>query len=90
MQYKRTEKEIEYCAYLAEVIKELRNEKGVSLNKLALDSLMTPSTLCRIENNLNTAQIVNLAKIAQGLEVPLSSVIKKLEDKLPSNFFIDD
>jgi transcriptional regulator with XRE-family HTH domain len=50
MQYKRTQKEIEYCKYLSEVIKELRIKKGKSLNRLALDSLMTPSTLCRIEN----------------------------------------
>ncbi len=90
MQYKRTQKEIEYCKYLSEVIKELRIKKGKSLNRLALDSLMTPSTLCRIENNLNTAQITNLAKIAAGLDFPLSKIIAKLEKKLPKDFFIDD
>lgn len=86
MQHKRTKKEIEYCKYISLAIKNLRNNKTKSLNKLAFDSFLAPSTFCRIENNQNTPQITTLAQIAYGLEIPLSELILEIEKLLPKTF----
>ncbi len=90
MQHKRTKKEIEYCKYLGMAIKSLRKDKKKSLNSLAFDSLLAPSTFCRIENNQNTPQIMTIAQIAYGLKIPLSELIIEMEKLLPSNFNLAD
>jgi transcriptional regulator with XRE-family HTH domain len=87
MQHKRTKEEIEYCAFLGKVIKRLRKNKGKSLNCLAFDSFLAPSTFCRIENNQNTPQITTVAQIAYGLEIPLSELIAETEKELPKDFY---
>ena len=86
MQQKRNKKEIEYCEYLSKTIKNLRNKKSKSLNRLAFDSFLSPSTFCRIEKNQNTPQIKKIAQIASGLEIPLSELIMELEKSLPKDF----
>lgn len=86
MQQKRTKKEIEYCSYMAKTIKELRFERKKSLNSLAFDSSLSPSTFCRIENNQNTPQITTLAQIASGMGIPLSKLILEMEKIMPRDF----
>lgn len=90
MQHKRTKKESEYCKYLSDTIKNLRKQRRKSLNSLAFDSFLSPSTFCRIENNQNTPQITKIAQIAQGLEIPLSELIIEMEKTLPKNFNFSD
>lgn len=90
MQHKRTQKEKEYCKYLAQTITKLRKDKGKSLNGLAFDSLLAPSTFCRIENNQNTPQITTMAQIAYGLGIQLSELIATMEENLPKDFIWSD
>ena len=87
MQQKRTKKEIEYCGYLSKTIKKLREKSGKSLNSLAFDCLLSPSTFCRIENNQNTPQITTISQIAQGLGISLSKLISEMEKEIPKDFY---
>jgi transcriptional regulator with XRE-family HTH domain len=86
MQQKRSQKEIEYCQCLAETIMNLRKKSKKSLNGSAFDSLLSPSTLCRIEKNQNTPQITTIAQIANGLGISLSELISETEKNLPKGF----
>lgn len=90
MQQKRTKKEIEYCNCLSKTIKKLREKSGKSLNSLAFDCLLSPSTFCRIENNQNTPQITTIAQIANGLGLSLSELIAEMEKGLPKDFYFSE
>lgn len=90
MQHKRTKKEIEYGKYLSKAIKKLRKAKGKSSNCLAFDSWLASSTLCRIENNQNNSQLITIAQIAHGLEIPLSELIFEMEKLMPKDFILID
>ena len=53
-------------------IKKIRGIKGLTLKQLGLKTGISPGMLSRLENNQSSPPIATLAKIAQGLEVPIS------------------
>ncbi|OPY86031.1 MAG: DNA-binding transcriptional repressor PuuR [Smithella sp. PtaU1.Bin162] len=57
---------------IADGIKKIRGIKGLTLKQLGLKTGISPGMLSRLENNQSSPPIATLAKIAQGLEVPIS------------------
>jgi transcriptional regulator with XRE-family HTH domain len=57
---------------IAERIRGIRKEKGLTLEQLGKRVGISRGMLSRLENNQSSPPIATLAKIAQGLEVPIS------------------
>ncbi len=87
MQYKN-EKTLQLIKELGNIIKEERQAIGKSQTMLAYEYELDSGNLCRIENGKIEAKISMLWRISESLEIPLSSLIKKLEEKLGKDFFI--
>jgi transcriptional regulator with XRE-family HTH domain len=60
-------------------IKELRSNIGLSQKKFALKIGMDRTYYSSVENGKRNISIVNLKKIADGLEVSLSELFKGIE-----------
>lgn len=91
MQYK-DEKSLLLSKTIGEVVKELREEKlKVSINKVAHEYGLDVGNTSRIENGLIEAKVITLWKISEALDIPLSELIKKIEQKMPKDFhFFED
>lgn len=59
-------------------IKELRNKTGLSQEKFALKIGMDRTYFASVENGRRNISIVNIKKIADGLNVSLSELFKNL------------
>jgi transcriptional regulator with XRE-family HTH domain len=57
---------------IADEMKKIRKSKGLTLKQLGQKINISPGMLSRLENNQSSPPIATLAKIAQGLEVPIS------------------
>lgn len=57
---------------IADRIREVRKSKGLTLEQLGKKIGISRGMLSRLENNQSSPPIATLAKIAQGLEVPIS------------------
>ena len=63
---------------LGQRIKELRNNKGISQEKFALSIGMDRTYFASVEAGKRNISIVNIEKIASGLEVSLSELFQGL------------
>jgi transcriptional regulator with XRE-family HTH domain len=57
---------------IADGMRNIRKSKGLTLKQLGKKIGISPGMLSRLENNQSSPPIATLAKIAQGLEVPIS------------------
>lgn len=57
-------------------IKQERERRGVSSETLAYESGISKSNLSEIERGLRDVRISTLGKIAEGLEIPISKLLK--------------
>ena len=57
-------------------IKQIRLSKGISQEKIALSIEMDRTYYASVENGKRNISIVNIEKIAKGLEVPLEELFK--------------
>ncbi len=90
MQYKN-EKTLHLVNTLGKIIRNARFKKDtISLNTFAYEYDLNPGNLSRIENGQIEAKITMLWRIAEALEMPLSEIIKQLENELGKDFFIAD
>jgi len=90
MQYK-DEKILEIIKALGEIIREIRRGKREeSLNLFAYSYDLNPSNLSRIENGQIEPKVTTLWKIAEALDIPLSELIRNLENKLGDGFSLID
>lgn len=74
---KRKDKKI--LKSLGKCLKELREEKDISLNTFACESGMTSATISRVENGLVNTRFTTLIQYARALEIPLEEILVKLE-----------
>ena len=81
---------MQYHELLAKFIKELREEKGTSLNSFSYLNGIEPSTMSRIENAKLEIKVSMLLKIAKGFELKPSELLKIFEDKLTEDFIFTD
>lgn len=90
MQYKN-EKSLQIIKTLGQIIKDFRVEKlNKSLNTFSYEYELTPGNVSRIENGQIEPKIVMLWRIAEALGIPLSDIIKHLEDELGEDFSLSD
>lgn len=59
-------------------IKELRNQKGLSQEKFALDIGMDRTYFASVEAGKRNIAIINIKKIADGLDVTLSELFENI------------
>ena len=87
MQYKN-EKTLQLIKELGKLIKAERQSIKKSQTMLAYEYELDSGNLCRIENGKIEPKISMLWRISESLGIPLSTVIKKLEEKLGKDFCI--
>lgn len=89
MQHK-SDKNIYLANKIAELVRELRLNKGYSGRKLAYEYGISRSNLNKIENGVIECKIGTLLKICEALGINFSDFAKLLEEKLGKDFtFID-
>ena len=64
---------------LGKFIKEKRQQRGLSLNRFAMEAEIDPAILCRIENLRQGIKLDVLEKIAFALEIKLSKFLAEYE-----------
>jgi DNA-binding XRE family transcriptional regulator len=64
---------------LAAVLKELREDRGMTQEDLAFNAGLTVSTMSRIERGLNDPGWTTVARLAKALGVSLEEITDKLE-----------
>jgi transcriptional regulator with XRE-family HTH domain len=64
---------------LAALLKRLREERGISQERLASDANITSSALSRIERGLNNPRWTTLKRIANALEISLVDLARGME-----------
>lgn len=85
------DREKAYCKYVGRALRNIRKERsGKSGLMFAYENDIQKSTLWRIENGENEAQLVTLKKIAEGFGLTLSELFECIEEKLPEDFRIFD
>ncbi len=56
-------------------IRQLREERGLSVERLAARAGLTRSTIDRVETGAASPRLVTLTAIADALEVPLAQLV---------------
>lgn len=80
------QKEQKIFQKLGEIVKNLREKKQISLNIFSFENDIQKSLVSRIENGKNEPRLISLWKIAEGLNIKLSALIKILEQELGEDF----
>ncbi len=75
---------------LGEIIKSYRLNTNKSISLLTAEVGMTKSLLADTEKGIKDPQFSTLWRLAQGLDIPLSDIVKKLEAELDSDFSLID
>lgn len=77
----KTSEEKEYLKMIGSAIRKLRQkETGKSVCIFAYENDIPRSTLSRIEIGQNEAQLLTLKKIADGFNLKLSELFRKIEE----------
>ena len=61
-------------------VRQLRNQKGLSQEKFALKINMDRSYFASVESGRRNISIENIRKIAEGLEISLSSLFSAVDN----------
>ena len=64
---------------LGKFIKEKRQQRGLSLNRFAMEAEIDPAILCRIENLRQGIKLDVLEKITFALDMKLSKFLAEYE-----------
>jgi transcriptional regulator with XRE-family HTH domain len=67
-------------AVLAELIKQLREDREITQEELAFEAGITASALSRIERGINNPGWMTVRRIAQALDVTLVQLARKIEE----------
>ncbi len=65
---------------LAGLLKQLREDRGITQEQLAFDAGITASALSRIERGLNSPGWITVKRLAQALDVTLVRLAGEVED----------
>ncbi len=75
---------------LGKIIKSYRLKTNKSISLLTAEVGMTKSLLADTEKGIKDPQFSTLWRLAQGLDIPLSHIVKKLETELGNDFSLID
>lgn len=65
---------------LAELLKQLREEREITQEQLAFEAGITASALSRIERGINNPGWTTVTRLAEALDVTLVALARQLED----------
>ncbi|HEV2974701.1 MAG TPA: helix-turn-helix transcriptional regulator [Solirubrobacteraceae bacterium] len=65
---------------LAELLKQLREDREITQEQLAFDAGMTASALSRIERGVNSPGWMTIRRLAEALDVSLAEIALGVED----------
>lgn len=68
MNYKYNE---EFCKALGVQVRKVREKKGISMRKLALQAEMEYSQLSRIERGVTNTTVSTLLALAEAMDIPV-------------------
>lgn len=90
MQHANTKKSEIIFKALAKVIRQERENQNKSLRVLADEYDIQKSLLSRLENGINEPKLISIWTISEALNMPVSELIKLVENELPENFSLID
>lgn len=90
MQHANTKKSEIIIKALAKVIRQERENQNKSLRVLADEYDIPKSLLSRLENGINEPKLISIWTISEALNMPVSELIKLVENELPENFSLTD
>lgn len=73
---------------LGQILKEERLKQKKSQRLLADEYDIQKSMISRIESGVNEPKLISLMSICEALGIKISDLLKKLENKLPKEFFL--
>ncbi len=65
---------------LAELLKQLREEREITQEQLAFDAGLTASALSRIERGINSPGWMTVKRLAEALDVSLADIAAEVEE----------
>ena len=65
---------------LAELLKQLREDREITQEQLAFDAGMTASALSRIERGVNSPGWMTVRRLAEALDVSLAELATEVEE----------
>jgi transcriptional regulator with XRE-family HTH domain len=71
------------CGALASVIRQRRQARGLSLNRLAAMTRLSRQMLSFIETNERIPTIDTVARLSRAFGVPFSKLVAEAEGRLP-------
>lgn len=86
MQQSYTDNKSKLQKAISEIIKAHRLEQNKSISLVSNEIGMTKSMWADLEKSIKDPQLSTLWRIAEGLEIPLSTIIKELEKNLGKDF----
>lgn len=86
MQQSYTDNKSKLQKTISEIIKTHRLEQNKSISLVSNEIGMTKSMWADLEKSIKDPQLSTLWRIAEGLEIPLSTIIKELEKNLGKDF----
>ncbi len=86
MQHANSKKSAIIFQTLAKVIRNEREKQNKSLRVLADEYDIQKSLLSRLENGVNEPKLISIWTISEALNMPVSELLKLVEQKLPQNF----
>ena len=66
----------EICGLVGERIRAIRKNKDLTIEELAFKSEVHPNYLGDLERGLRNPSLINMEKIARGLDVPIHALLK--------------
>ena len=86
MQHQNSKKAEIVFKTLAKVIRREREKQNKSLRILADEYDIQKSLLSRLENGVNEPKLISIWTISEALNMPVSSLLRLVEEELPRGF----
>lgn len=80
----------EFKKLLGNLVREKRSEANKSISLVSDEIDLSKSVWFEIENGNRDPQITTMWRISEALNIPLSEFIKEIENKIGTNYFIDN
>ncbi|MBM7599074.1 transcriptional regulator with XRE-family HTH domain [Virgibacillus halotolerans] len=75
----------EHSKSIGERLRSIRLQKGVTINKIAKETSLTPSFISQFERGLTNASVASMQKITQALDTPMGSLFGNGDDEITNN-----
>ncbi|MBO6087882.1 helix-turn-helix transcriptional regulator [bacterium] len=88
MQHANTKKSEIIFKTLSKLLREERLRQNKSQRLLAYEYDIQMSLISRLENGINEPKLISLWTICEALGIPLSELIRRVEQEIPKDFLL--